>query len=84
MTSTDYGRGWADAIAAVNGQFAEGMADTIREARAQALRDAADEIQVDVPLRYQAAATDQVRAWLRGRAEQQMVPPAPMDWGETP
>ena len=84
MTSTDYGRGWADAIAAVNGQFAEGMADAIREARAQALRDAADEIQVIVDRRYQPTATEQARAWLRERAEQQMIPPAPMDWGETP
>lgn len=39
-----YLRGWTDAIQAVNEQAGPGMADAVREARVQALRDAAASI----------------------------------------
>lgn len=44
FTNRAYRDGWMDAIKAVNEQAAAGMADVMRQAQAQALRDAAESI----------------------------------------
>ena len=66
-----YRDGWMDAIKAVNEQAAGGMADAMREARVQALRDAAAQISIKIVghrPEISELATAGARAWLNRRA----------------
>lgn len=60
LSNPAYRDGWMDAIKAVNEEAAPGMADAMREARVQALRDAARDIESD--------RRDTPAEWLNRRA----------------
>ena len=71
FTNRVYRDGWMDAIKAVNEQAAPGMADVVREARVQALRDAAAQTSIKIvghKPEISELATAGARAWLNRRA----------------